>query len=85
MTGGPRGTRSSGRNTGVLLRLLGEQLDGDRASQLLVLGFVDLSHPALAQLLEEAVVEKSLAGPQHAHRASFGTFARSSQNQFSPR
>ena len=45
----------------VLRDLVGQELEGDKATQLHILGFIDHSHPTTAQLLDDAVVRNGLA------------------------
>ena len=41
--------------------LVGQELEGDKATELDILGLVDHTHPAAAQLLDDAVVRDGLA------------------------
>ena len=45
----------------VLGYFVGQKLEGDKAAELDVLGFVDHTHPAAAELLDNAVVRDGLA------------------------
>ena len=45
----------------VLGDFIGQELQGDKAAELHVLGFVDHTHPAATQLLDDAVVRDGLA------------------------
>ena len=47
----------------VLKQMRGEKLEGDRAVELGVLGPIDNTHPAFAELLDDAVVRDAL--PNH--------------------
>ena len=42
-------------------QLVGQELQGDEAAELSVLGLVDHTHPAAAELLDDAVVRNGLA------------------------
>ncbi len=56
----------AGEGLGVLGNIIGQELQGDEAMQLHVLGLVDDTHPAAAELLDDAVVRDGL--PDHVWR-----------------
>ena len=59
--GGVRLALETGQSLGVLGDVIGKKLQGDKAVQGYVLGLVDHTHPAAAQLLDDAVVRDGLA------------------------
>ncbi len=54
--GGARFAAKALQSLRVLREIIGQELEGDEASKLGVLGFVDDAHAAAAQLLHDAVV-----------------------------
>ncbi len=51
----------TGQGLGILGDFLGQELQGDKAVEASVLGLVDDTHPAAAELLDDAVVRNGLA------------------------
>jgi len=54
----PRLALETGQPLGILGKGLGQDLDRDLATELAVLGPVDLAHPALAELVGDVVVRQ---------------------------
>src|SRR6266478_3420724 len=63
---GPGFTLETVECAGVFLRLWRQELEGDPASEVQVLGFVHYAHAAAAQLREHAIVRDGL--PDHGER-----------------
>ena len=59
--GGLRFTLETGQSLGVSGHLIGQELEGYKAVAARVLGLVDHTHPAAAELLDNAVVRDGLA------------------------
>jgi hypothetical protein len=59
--GRPRLTAKTFQRLRVLGQIVREEFQGDEATEIGVLGFVDNTHPAAAQLLDDAVVRDGLA------------------------
>ena len=59
--GGARFTLKAFQSLAVLGKMFGEELQGDEAAELDVLGFINHTHPAATQLLEDAVVRNGSA------------------------
>src|SRR5215813_3626019 len=47
--------------TRIVGKVVGQKLEGDETAKLLVLSFVDNTHPAVAQFLADAIVRDGLA------------------------
>ena len=59
--GGPRLAAKAFQGLRVLGHIVGQELQGDEAAEFSVLGLVDHTHPAAAELLDDAVVRDGLA------------------------
>src|SRR5580692_2470018 len=58
---GLRFTLEAGQSLRIFSNIIRQELQGDKAVQLYVLGFVDHTHPATAELLDDAIVRDGLA------------------------